>query len=106
LFTNEELAKELMNLDSLRNNDNTYTGPANTYAYFVYRIQQNLHIVISMDPTNELFRSRCESNPALFNRCSIQWMDGWTNAGFKHLAGIKLKVLFKQPGHLLFFKKY
>jgi dynein heavy chain 2 len=58
LFTSEELAKELMPLDQRRNDDPTYTGPPNTYSYFVRQVQLNLHIVVSMDPSNDLFRPR------------------------------------------------
>ena len=37
LFTPEELAKELAPLEQARDNDNSYTGPPNTYAYFTHR---------------------------------------------------------------------
>lgn len=37
LFSNEELAKELMPLEQKKNEDNTYSGPNTTYAYFTYR---------------------------------------------------------------------
>lgn len=57
-----------------------------------HRIQINLHLVVSMDPSNELFRSRCESNPALITRASIQWLETWSNKGMNEISAAKLKV--------------
>lgn len=57
-----------------------------------HRIQINLHVVVSMDPSNELFRSRCESNPALITRASIQWLETWSNKGMNEISAAKLKV--------------
>lgn len=45
-----------------------------------------------MDPSNELFRSRCESNPALITRASIQWLETWSNKGMNEISAAKLKV--------------
>jgi dynein heavy chain 2 len=42
------------------------------------RVRQNLHVVLSMDPTHPKFAVRCESNPAIFNKCTILWMGKWT----------------------------
>ncbi|ESO93665.1 hypothetical protein LOTGIDRAFT_209197 [Lottia gigantea] len=46
--------------------------------YFASRIMSNLHIVLVMDNTNTLFTLNCESNPAFYKQCSVQWMDGWS----------------------------
>ena len=47
--------------------------------YFVYvGIQTNLHVALIMDCTNAKFTVNCESNPAFFKQCAIQWMDGWS----------------------------
>lgn len=53
----------------------------------------NLHVVVSMDPGNELFRSRCESNPALITRASVQWLEGWSSKGMRAIAEAKLQDL-------------
>lgn len=37
LFTSEELAKELMPLEGIKNNDSSYSGPPTLYAYFTHR---------------------------------------------------------------------
>lgn len=93
LFTPEELAKELAPLDKARDDDPLYSGPSSSYAYFSYRIKRNLHIAVSMDPSNDQFRQRCEANPALFTRCSVQWIEGWTTKGMAQIAGARLEEL-------------
>lgn len=86
LFTPEELAKEMAPLDKARDDDPLYNGPPSNYTYFNYRIRRNLHIAVSMDPSNDQFRPRCESNPALFTRCSMQWLEAWSNKGMVQMA--------------------
>lgn len=46
------------------------------YDLFVSRVGRYLHVVLSMDPSNPSFQTRCESNPALYTRCSMLWMTG------------------------------
>jgi len=41
-------------------------------------IMRNLHIVLVMDCSNTNFTLNCESNPAFFKRCAVQWMDCWS----------------------------
>ena len=41
-------------------------------------IKVNLHIALIMDCTNSKFILNCESNPALYKECSVQWMEGWS----------------------------
>nr|KAG5701774.1 hypothetical protein BaRGS_000764 [Batillaria attramentaria] len=41
-------------------------------------VQSNLHIVLNMDFTNSNFTLNCESNPALYKQCAVQWMEGWS----------------------------
>lgn len=31
-----------------------------------------------MDFTNPNFSLNCESNPAFYKECSVQWMEGWS----------------------------
>ena len=40
-------------------------------------MQRYLHVALCMDPANEGFLLRCESNPALYMRCSMLWMGSW-----------------------------
>uniref|UniRef100_H2ZF00 Dynein heavy chain linker domain-containing protein n=1 Tax=Ciona savignyi TaxID=51511 RepID=H2ZF00_CIOSA len=40
-------------------------------------VMSNLHVVLIMDSTHEQFTINCESNPALYKLCHVQWMDQW-----------------------------
>ena len=62
------------------------------------RVRLNLHVVVSMDPANELFRSRLESNPALITRASVQWLDAWSGRGMADIGKAKLMVGHKGCG--------
>jgi dynein heavy chain 2 len=55
------------------------------------QIRKNLHIVVSMDPSNETFRARTESNPALFTRCAILWVGKWTKDALDKFASMKMR---------------
>lgn len=46
--------------------------------FSVSGVVSNLHVVLIMDCTNDNFSMNCESNPAFFKQCSVQWLDGWT----------------------------
>ena len=66
------------------------------YSFFINRVQKNLHIVISLDPSHPDFLLRCESNPALYTRCSIMWMEGWSKAGMSTVSKLILKSTLEQ----------
>jgi dynein heavy chain 2 len=48
------------------------------HVFFAIGIMTNLHVVLVMDCTNATFSVNCESNPAFFKECSVQWLDGWS----------------------------
>ncbi|KAJ9505746.1 hypothetical protein QJQ45_029247, partial [Haematococcus lacustris] len=54
-------------------------------------VVRNLHVVVSMDPANELFRARCESNPALLTGCALQWLEAWGPQGSAHIPRVRLQ---------------
>lgn len=43
-------------------------------------------VVLVMDPQNKDFLIRCESNPALYTQCSVQWWEAWSNEGMTVVA--------------------
>jgi hypothetical protein len=51
------------------------------WAFFVDRVRTNVHVVLSFDPKNPKFGMRCESNPAIYNKCTILWMGRWSKYG-------------------------
>ncbi|XP_068440329.1 cytoplasmic dynein 2 heavy chain 1 isoform X1 [Clinocottus analis] len=87
LYTPEELEPLLSSLKDAASQDG-FTGPI--YNYFSYRIQQNLHIVLLMDCSNSNFTINCESNPAFYRKCSVQWMEGWSESSMKKIPELLL----------------
>ncbi|XP_076138461.1 cytoplasmic dynein 2 heavy chain 1 [Alosa pseudoharengus] len=87
LYSTEELEPLLSSLKDQASQDG-FTGPI--FNYFAYRIQQNLHIVLIMDCTNTNFTINCESNPALYRKCSVQWMEGWSESSMKKVPDMLL----------------
>lgn len=100
LFTPEELAKELAPLEKQKDEDPMYQGPPSTYAYFIHRIRQGLHIAVSMDPSADSFRQCCEANPALTSLCSVQWLEGWSDKGMTQIAAVRLQEALKDTPEL------
>uniref|UniRef100_A0A8C9S5I7 Cytoplasmic dynein 2 heavy chain 1 n=1 Tax=Scleropages formosus TaxID=113540 RepID=A0A8C9S5I7_SCLFO len=91
LYSTEELEPLLSPLKDQASQDG-FTGPL--FNYFAYRIQQNLHVVLIMDCTNPTFTINCESNPALYRRCSVQWMEGWSESSMKKIPEMLLSKAF------------
>jgi len=63
------------------------------YDLFVHRVQQYLHVALVMDPTNKAFLMRCESNPALYTRCSMLWMGSWSQPSMEAVANTAIGSL-------------
>lgn len=39
-----------------------------------------------MDCSNPNFTINCESNPALYRKCSVQWMEGWSESSMRKVG--------------------
>jgi dynein heavy chain, axonemal len=48
-----------------------------SYAAFISRVRENLHIVLAMSPVGDAFRRRCRQFPSLINCCTIDWYPSW-----------------------------
>ena len=48
---------------------------------------RNLHIALIMDSSNQEFSVQCESNPALYKKCSVLWMEGWARDTMIQVGG-------------------
>ena len=65
------------------------------FQYFAGRIKTNLHVVVCMDFTNASFNLNCESNPAFYKECSVQWMEGWSESeSFKLFSVLNSEICF------------
>ncbi len=63
------------------------------WEYFLSRVAQNLHIVLSMNPLHPKFISRSERNPALFSKCQIVWLSDWSKASLQEVPATLLAPL-------------
>ncbi|CAK8696967.1 unnamed protein product [Clavelina lepadiformis] len=87
LYTAEELEPLLAPLRD-QASDAGHRGPL--YSYFAKKVMSNLHIALIMDCTHENFTINCESNPALYKLCQVQWMDFWDKHSMKQIPEMLL----------------
>ncbi|XP_053995639.1 dynein axonemal heavy chain 1-like [Hylaeus anthracinus] len=59
---------------------------SNLFSAYVKTVRNNLHVVITMSPIGELFRSRIRQFPALVNCCTIDWFCPWPEAALQSVA--------------------
>jgi dynein heavy chain 2 len=69
------------------------------YSFFTERVRQNLRIVLIMDCSSPTFTLTCESNPALYSKCALVWMEAWSAASMQSVASMLLGApIFEQLG--------
>merc|ERR1712113_1269545 len=56
------------------------------YSMFTTHVQNNLHIVFTMNPAGGDFSDRAATSPALFNRCVINWWGTWPQDALLQVA--------------------
>ena len=71
------------------------------FTYFSTGVINNLHVVLIMDCTNTNFSINCESNPAFFKQCSVQWLDGWSRESMVDVPRLLLTRPSKEAGATL-----
>ena len=49
------------------------SSPLAMYNFFIERVRQNLHVVLTMSPIGDAFRNRLRMFPSLINCCTIDW---------------------------------
>lgn len=47
------------------------------FNFFVQTVRENLHVVVTMSPIGDNFRTRIRKFPALVNCCTIDWLQPW-----------------------------
>ena len=93
LYTSEELNALLVPLQEECSAEGFYGG---TYQFFVNRIQKRLHVALLFDPLGHDYELRCQSNPAIYTKCGILWMDQWSNDGMRMVPKMVLKDIFQK----------
>ncbi|OWF46435.1 Dynein heavy chain 6, axonemal [Mizuhopecten yessoensis] len=88
LFDNEELDGITMDLKQTAAEADIPDTRASVYQFFIHRVRQNLHVVLTMSPAGGKFRQRCRMNPALINCCTIDWYDEWEEEAMLSVAQV------------------
>ncbi|KAJ8027756.1 Cytoplasmic dynein 2 heavy chain 1 [Holothuria leucospilota] len=87
LYTPEELEPLLAPLRDKASEDGFRGTLVN---YFAACIKRNLHVVLIMDCNNPSFTVSCQSNPAFYKSCVVQWMEEWSKESMKELPKMLL----------------
>lgn len=92
LYTTDELNILVDSLsksyqDSLSSSTlNAPATPAEIYNFFITRVRENLHVVLTFSPIGEAFRTRLRKFPSLVNCCTISWFTEWEDSALKSVA--------------------
>ena len=87
LYSPEELEPLITPLKQAASNAG-FSG--DLFKFFARSVQTNLHIVLVMDCSSPQFVINCESNPAFYKECSVQWTDNWSTETFAQLPLLML----------------
>ncbi|KAJ3439563.1 dynein heavy chain [Anaeramoeba flamelloides] len=78
------------------------------YQYFTKQVQNNLHVVFTMNPANADFSNRSVQSPALLNRCVLDYFGTWSDeamyeVGYEWLKSIDINKpnYISPPKHLI-----
>lgn len=83
LYTQDELDSLLQSIKPFHSE----SGERCTlHDYFIHRIQKFMHIVLIFDTKNPNFIRNCESNPALYTLCQLDWKNACDNESFQEFA--------------------
>ncbi len=52
------------------------------YKWFTNEVMKNLHVVFTMNPSQDGLKSRASTSPALFNRCVLNWFGDWSHHAY------------------------
>lgn len=103
LFSGDERANLL---EDLRQLSTSLATEIALYNEFVRRVRQNLHIVFTISLISPAVMSQkipkqsstlavlSERSPALYNRCTIDWVGNWSKETLNAVAELKVEVAF------------
>lgn len=98
LYTSEELEPLLIPIKDLANEAGHRGSLAN---YFADRIKHYLHVILIMDCTNSNFIINCQSNPAFFKYCSVQWLEQWSRQTMLKIPQMLITKVPREDGSQL-----
>ena len=71
---------------------------AATFLPFATQVMKNLHVVFTMNPSEDGLKDKAATSPALFNRCVLNWFGDWgLSALFQVGREFTLKMDLERP---------
>lgn len=93
LFNEEDTMKIIKSISKDNKNEE------NPYQLFLSRVQKNLHIVFTMNPSSGDYNNRTATSPALFNRCVIDWFGTWPREALAQVGSQLIKLDFNEDSY-------
>ncbi|EFN75890.1 Dynein heavy chain 7, axonemal [Harpegnathos saltator] len=73
-----EICEQMRVIDRQRDKSMQTDGsPIALFNFFVQTVREHLHVVLTMSPIGDNFRTRIRKFPALVNCCTIDWLQPW-----------------------------
>eukprot|EP00795_Rhopilema_esculentum_P000293 gene293-9945_t len=88
LFQHDEKAEIVERMQNIVHEMNLKvdSSPLAMYNFFIERVRQNLHVVLTMSPIGDTFRNRLRMFPSLINCCTIDWFQAWPDDALELVA--------------------
>merc|ERR1712117_548436 len=68
------------------------------YKWFTNQVMKNLHVVFTMNPSEDGLKDKAATSPAPFNRCVLNWFGDWgLSALFQVGREFTLKMDLERP---------
>lgn len=62
------------------------TSPVALYKYFVERIRDNLHVIVTISPIGDKLKRYLRTYPTLLKMCTLDWMTAWPDDAIQFVA--------------------
>lgn len=77
---------EIVRLAAQGGNRNLDISPLAVFSFFINRVKEKLHIVLSFSPIGSAFRTRLRLYPSIVNCCTIDWYEDWPENALEMVA--------------------
>ena len=82
-----EIIDKMRTVDKQRDKSNQTDGtPLALFNLFIERVRDQLHVVLTMSPIGDAFRTRLRKFPSLVNCCTIDWFQSWPDDALHAVA--------------------
>ena len=104
MFSNEDRERVFISLRKHAKDQRLSNDKLAIFDLFKQRVNDHIHIAVSMSPSGTLFRQRCRVYPSLINCCAIDWYDEWPSDALEAVGNAFLQSI-ELPGSCLLFTR-